>query len=96
MKYEKVPNSIYEEYLDAYTYADEYIIEDELIRKETEADLFCIFDELDALILDNMPEALVTTPASLIQRELERKTGLYLTRQEIVDAYLKFAGGYYE
>ena len=71
-------------------------IEDELIRKETEADLFCLFDEIDALILDNMPEALVTTPASLIQRELERKTGLYLTRQEIVDAYLKFAGGYYE
>lgn len=96
MKYEKVPNSIYEEYPDVYTYADEYIIEDELIRKETEADLFCLFDEIDALILDNMPEALVTTPASLIQREFERKTGLYLTRQEIVDAYLKFAGGYYE
>ena len=34
MKYEKVPNSIYEEYPDVYTYADEYIIEDELIRKE--------------------------------------------------------------
>ena len=96
MKYEKVPNSIYEEYSDAYTYADEYIIEDELIRKETEADLFCLFDEIDALILDNMPEALVTTPVSLIQRELERKTGLYLTRQEIVDAYLRFQGGYYE
>lgn len=94
MKYEKVPNSIYEEYPDAYD--SQYIIEDELIRKETEADLFCLFDEIDALILDNMPEALVTTPASLIQRELERKTGLYLTRQEIVDAYLKFAGGYYE
>jgi hypothetical protein len=43
-----------------------------------------------------MPEALVTTPASLIQREIERKTGLYLTRQEIVDAYLRFQGGYYE
>ena len=94
MKYEKVPDSIYEEYPDAYD--SQYIIEDELIRKETEADLFCLFDEIDALILDNMPEALVTTPASLIQRELERKTGLYLTRQEIVDAYLKFAGGYYE
>ena len=94
MKYEKVPDSIYEEYLDAYD--SQYIIEDELIRKETEADLFCLFDEIDALILDNMPEALVTTPVSLIQRELERKTGLYLTRQEIVDAYLKFAGGYYE
>ena len=94
MKYEKVPNSIYEEYPDAYD--SQYIIEDELIRKETEADLFCLFDEIDALILDNMPEALVTTPVSLIQRELERKTGLYLTRQEIVDAYLKFAGGYYE
>ena len=94
MKYEKVPNSIYEEYPDAYD--SQYIIEDELIRKETEADLFCLFDEIDALILDNMPEALVTTPASLIQREFERKTGLYLTRQEIVDAYLKFAGGYYE
>ena len=94
MKYEKVPNSIYEEYPDAYD--SQYIIEDELIRRETEADLFCLFDEIDALILDNMPEALVTTPASLIQRELERKTGLYLTRQEIVDAYLKFAGGYYE
>ena len=94
MKYEKVPDSIYEEYPDAYD--SQYIIEDELIRRETEADLFCLFDEIDALILDNMPEALVTTPASLIQRELERKTGLYLTRQEIVDAYLKFAGGYYE
>ena len=94
MKYEKVPNSIYEEYPDAYD--SQYIIEDELIRKETEADLFCLFDEIDALILDNMPEALVTTPVSLIQRELERKTGLYLTRQEIVDAYLRFAGGYYE
>ena len=94
MKYEKVPDSIYEEYPDAYD--SQYIIEDELIRKETEADLFCLFDEIDALILDNMPEALVTTPASLIQREFERKTGLYLTRQEIVDAYLKFAGGYYE
>ncbi|MBR5450773.1 MAG: hypothetical protein IKV78_05635 [Methanocorpusculum sp.] len=94
MKYEKVPNSIYEEYPDAYD--SQYIIEDELIRKETEADLFCLFDEIDALILDNMPEALVTTPASLIQRELERKTGLYLTRQEIVDAYLRFQGGYYE
>ena len=94
MKYEKVPNSIYEEYPDAYD--SQYIIEDELIRRETEADLFCLFDEIDALILDNMPEALVTTPVSLIQRELERKTGLYLTRQEIVDAYLKFAGGYYE
>ncbi|HJJ70334.1 MAG TPA: hypothetical protein O0X56_01525 [Methanocorpusculum sp.] len=94
MKYEKVPDSIYEEYPDAYD--SQYIIEDELIRKETEADLFCLFDEIDALILDNMPEALVTTPVSLIQRELERKTGLYLTRQEIVDAYLKFAGGYYE
>ncbi|MBR4286054.1 MAG: hypothetical protein IKT36_08255 [Methanocorpusculum sp.] len=94
MKYEKVPDSIYEEYPDAYD--SQYIIEDELIRKETEADLFCLFDEIDALILDNMPEALVTTPASLIQRELERKTGLYLTRQEIVDAYLRFQGGYYE
>ncbi|HJJ66053.1 MAG TPA: hypothetical protein O0X48_07145 [Methanocorpusculum sp.] len=94
MKYEKVPNSIYEEYPDAYD--SQYIIEDELIRKETEADLFCLFDEIDALILDNMPEALVTTPASLIQREFERKTGLYLTRQEIVDAYLRFQGGYYE
>ena len=94
MKYEKVPDSIYEEYPDAYD--SQYIIEDELIRRETEADLFCLFDEIDALILDNMPEALVTTPASLIQREFERKTGLYLTRQEIVDAYLKFAGGYYE
>ena len=94
MKYEKVPDSIYEEYPDAYD--SQYIIEDELIRKETEADLFCLFDEIDALILDNMPEALVTTPVSLIQRELERKTGLYLTRQEIVDAYLRFAGGYYE
>lgn len=94
MKYEKVPNSIYEEYPDAYD--SQYIIEDELIRKETEADLFCLFDEIDALILDNMPEALVTTPVSLIQRELERKTGLYLTRQEIVDAYLRFQGGYYE
>ena len=90
MKYEKIPDSIYEEYTDAY------IIEDELMRKETEADLFCLFDEIDALILDNMPEALVTTPASLIQTEFERKTGLYLTRQEIVDAYLRFAGGYYE
>lgn len=39
MKYEKVPNSIYEEYPDAYD--SQYIIEDELIRKETEADLFC-------------------------------------------------------
>jgi hypothetical protein len=94
MKYEKVPDSIYEEYPDAYD--SQYIIEDELIRKETEADLFCLFDEIDALILDNMPEALVTTPASLIQREFERKTGLYLTRQEIVDAYLRFQGGYYE
>lgn len=94
MKYEKVPNSIYEEYPDAYD--SQYIIEDELIRRETEADLFCLFDEIDALILDNMPEALVTTPASLIQREFERKTGLYLTRQEIVDAYLRFQGGYYE
>ena len=94
MKYEKVPDSIYEEYLDAYD--SQYIIEDELIRRETEADLFCLFDEIDALILDNMPEALVTTPASLIQREFERKTGLYLTRQEIVDAYLRFQGGYYE
>ena len=94
MKYEKVPNSIYEEYPDAYD--SQYIIEDELIRKETEADLFCLFDEIDALILDNRPEALVTTPASLIQREFERKTGLYLTRQEIVDAYLRFQGGYYE
>ena len=93
MKYEKVPNSIYEEYPDAYD--SQYIIEDELIRKETEADLFCLFDEIDVLILDNMPEALVTTPASLIQREFERKTGLYLTRQEIVDAYLRFQGGYY-
>lgn len=94
MKYEKVPDSIYEEYQDAYD--SQYIIEDELIRRETEADLFCLFDEIDALILDNMPEALVTTPASLIQREFERKTGLYLTRQEIVDAYLRFQGGYYE
>ena len=94
MKYEKVPDSIYEEYPDAYD--SQYIIEDELIRRETEADLFCLFDEIDALILDNMPEALVTTPVSLIQRELERKTGLYLTRQEIVDAYLRFQGGYYE
>ena len=94
MKYEKVPNSIYEEYPDAYD--SQYIIEDELIRRETEADLFCLFDEIDALILDNMPEALVTTPVSLIQREFERKTGLYLTRQEIVDAYLRFQGGYYE
>jgi len=94
MKYEKIPDSIYEEYPDAY--ADEYRIEDELMRLETEADLFCLFDELDSLILDNMPEALVTTPASLIQRELERKTGLSITRQEIVDAYLRFAGGYYE
>lgn len=94
MKYEKVPDSIYEEYPDAYD--SQYIIEDELIRRETEADLFCLFDEIDALILDNMPEALVTTPASLIQREFERKTGLYLTRQEIVDAYLRFQGGYYE
>ena len=94
MKYEKVPDSIYEEYPDAYD--SQYIIEDELIRKETEADLFCLFDEIDALILDNMPEALVTTPASLIQIEFERKTGLYLTRQEIVDAYLRFQGGYYE
>ena len=94
MKYEKVPNSIYKEYPDAYD--SQYIIEDELIRRETEADLFCLFDEIDALILDNMPEALVTTPASLIQREFERKTGLYLTRQEIVDAYLRFQGGYYE
>ena len=94
MKYEKVPDSIYEEYPDAYD--SQYIIEDELIRRETEADLFCLFDEIDALILDNMPEALVTTPASLIQREFERKTGLYLTRLEIVDAYLRFQGGYYE
>ena len=94
MKYEKVPDSIYEEYPDAYD--SQYIIEDELIRRETEADLFCLFDEIDALILDNMPEALVTTPVSLIQREFERKTGLYLTRQEIVDAYLRFQGGYYE
>ncbi|MBR5008409.1 MAG: hypothetical protein IKY09_05495, partial [Methanocorpusculum sp.] len=45
MKYEKVPNSIYEEYPDAYD--SQYIIEDELIRKETEADLFCLFDEID-------------------------------------------------
>ena len=94
MKYEKVPDSIYEEYPDAYD--SQYIIEDELIRRETEADLFCLFDEIDALILDNMPEALVTTPVSLNQREFERKTGLYLTRQEIVDAYLRFQGGYYE
>ena len=100
MKYEKTPLSIYEEYPDALAYTTEYdhefIIEDELFQRETEADLFCLFDELDALILDNMPQALVTTPASLIQAEFERKTGLYLTRQEIVDAYCRFAGGYYE
>ncbi|MBO5003208.1 hypothetical protein J6C36_02970 [Methanocorpusculaceae archaeon] len=96
MKYEKVPDSIYEEYPDVYAYGEEYLIEDELFRKETEAELFCLFDELDALILDNMPQALVTAPASLIQAEFEKKTGLYLTRQEIVDAYLRFAGGYYE
>ena len=96
MKYEKVPDSIYEEYPDVYAYGEEYLIEDELFRKETEAELFCLFDELDALILDNMPQALVTAPASFIQAEFERKTGLYLTRQEIVDAYLRFAGGYYE
>ena len=96
MKYEKVPDSIYEEYPDVYAYGEEYLIEDELFRKETEAELFCLFDELDALILDNMPQALVTVPASIIQAEFEKKTGLYLTRQEIVDAYLRFAGGFYE
>lgn len=95
MKYEKTPVSIY----DAVEYPTEYpefIVEDELFTSETEAELFCLFDELDALILDNMPEALVTPPVSLIQAEFERKTGLYLTRQEIVDAYLRFAGGAYE
>ena len=95
MKYEKTPVSIY----DAVKYPTEYpefIVEDELFTSETEAELFCLFDELDALILDNMPEALVTPPVSLIQAEFERKTGLYLTRQEIVDAYLRFAGGCYE
>lgn len=96
MKYEKTPVSIYEEYPDALAYTDEYLIEDELFTRETEAELFCLFDELDAVILDNMPQALVTAPAELIRLEFERKTGLYLTRQEIVDAYLRFAGGYYE
>lgn len=96
MKYKKTPASIYEEYPDIYAYGDEYLIEDELFTRETEADLFCLFDELDALILDNMPQALVTAPVTLIQAELERKTGLYMTRQEIVDAYLRFAGGYHE
>ena len=96
MKYEKTPVSIYDDAL-AYTNEyDEFIVEDELFQRESEAELFCLFDELDALILDNMPEALVTAPVSLIQTEFERKTGLYLTRQEIVDAYLRFAGGYYE
>ena len=90
MKYEKTPQSIYGDVL-AYEYPD-----DELFTAGTEAELFCLFDELDALILDNMPEALVTPPASLIQAEFERKTGRYLTRQEIVDAYLRFAGGAYE
>ena len=94
MKYEKVPESIYEGHPGIF--GEEYLIEEELLRKETEAELFCLFDELDALILDNMPQALVTAPVSLIQAEFERKTGLYLTRQEIVDAYLRFAGGFYE
>ena len=95
MKYEKTPVSIY----DAVEYPTEYpefIVEDELFTSETEAELFCLFDELDAVILDNMPQALVTAPAELIRLEFERKTGLYLTRQEIVDAYLRFAGGAYE
>ena len=40
MKYEKVPDSIYEEYPDVYAYGEEYLIEDELFRKETEAELY--------------------------------------------------------
>ena len=94
MKYEKVPDNIYDQY--PAVFGEEYLIEEELFGKETEAELFCLFDELDALILDTMPQALVTAPVYLIQAEFERKTGLYLTRQEIVDAYLRFAGGQYE
>lgn len=100
MKYEKVPAGIYADFPDVLVCGDEFdrefVVEDELFGKETEAELFCLFDELDALILDNMPQALVTMPAVLIQAEFERKTGLYLTRQEIVDAYARFAGGFYE
>ena len=96
MKYKKIPESIYEEYPDVYAFGDEYAIEDELFCRETEAELSLLFAELDALILDRLPASLVTTPAEIIRTEFERKTGLYLTRQEIVDAYLRFAGGHYE
>ena len=96
MKYEKIPSSIYEEYPDVYAFGDEYAVEDELFCRETEAALSALFEELDALILDHLPASLVTTPAEIIRAEFERKTGLYLTRQEIVDAYLRFAGGCYE
>ena len=44
MKYEKVPDSIYEEYPDVYAYGEDYLALDELFRKETEAELFCLFD----------------------------------------------------
>ena len=94
MKYEKVPDNIYDQY--PAVFGEEYLIEEELFGKETEAELFCLFEELDSLILDRLPASLVTSPAELIRHEFERKTGLYLTRQEIVDAYLRFAGGQYE
>lgn len=73
-----------------------YSIEDELLTRETEQELFRMFEELDGLILDNLPTSLITEPSRLIQQEYYQKTGLLLTKQEIVDAYLRFSEGIYD
>lgn len=83
MKYTKTPEN-------------EYRIGDELLNSETYEILFGLFADLEGLVSGNLPESLIIEPARLIQIEFEERTGLYLTRQEIVDAYIRFAGEAYD
>ena len=82
MKYEKTP-------------VNEYLIADELLNSEAYEELFSIFSDLEGLVTGNLPESLLIEPARLVQVEFEERTGLYLTRQEIVDAYIRFSGEVY-
>lgn len=73
-----------------------FFIEEIPLTKETEHTLFRLFEELDALLFDYLPDSLTLRPVQLIQREYRTRTGLFLTQQEILDAYKRFEGGFYD